>query len=480
MQDGDTPAEGLYDFVFRLWDDSTRGDQIGSDIIVNGVRVTEGQFTVQIDFGARIFNGQALYLEMDVKGDMDTSYETLSPRQLLTGTPLAHSVRPGMTVTNSDSNTSAKLAGTTAGVSGSGGDYGGYFSGENGIYADGVFNDLVLSGAGFFPGVGSISSDPVIADSRLFFISNDSIFMSLDNNNDGDDGQLTLQDDGETVMTVNGSLLKLYGVSGEPRVSLNADDESGSLYLKLPNGFIGLAAQGNETNGGGGKLSLFNSSGLPTVFIDGDQEGGSGGDIVVQNENGEIVGRFRNDANEGGGQFDLRDSLGNEQIVLEAEETNGDGANLIMRNAAGNDTIVLDADKDSGDGGQIMILDSTGDVVAQLHNDTVEGGAELQLRDSAGALRLLLEAEESLNDGAQMILYDSNDNATIILDADYEGTGNGRITTEVLEITGGADLSEQFDIVASVDYPAVTPEPGLVVCIDPKRPGQLVVLLAGV
>jgi hypothetical protein len=49
----------------------------------------------------------------------------------------------------------------------------------------------------------------------------------------------------------------------------------------------------------------------------------------------------------------------------------------------------------------------------------------------------------------------------------------GRTTTEVVEITGGSDLSEQFDVHPPADGPP--PKPGMVVCIDPHNPGDLVV-----
>src|SRR5262249_45377448 len=52
-------------------------------------------------------------------------------------------------------------------------------------------------------------------------------------------------------------------------------------------------------------------------------------------------------------------------------------------------------------------------------------------------------------------------------------------------ITGGSDLSEQFDVVSTPDYSPSIPhsalrtphsiEPGMVVCIDADHPGQLVV-----
>ncbi len=60
---------------------------------------------------------------------------------------------------------------------------------------------------------------------------------------------------------------------------------------------------------------------------------------------------------------------------------------------------------------------------------------------------------------------------TITLDGDYAGTGDGRIITDELQITGGSDLSENFDL-APTD---VLVEPGMILSIDPERPGQLAV-----
>ena len=51
--------------------------------------------------------------------------------------------------------------------------------------------------------------------------------------------------------------------------------------------------------------------------------------------------------------------------------------------------------------------------------------------------------------------------------------GNARVTTPILEITGGSDLSEQFEIRGiGAD---LLPSPGTVVSIDPENPGDLVV-----
>jgi hypothetical protein len=59
----------------------------------------------------------------------------------------------------------------------------------------------------------------------------------------------------------------------------------------------------------------------------------------------------------------------------------------------------------------------------------------------------------------------------VILYGNYEGSGSGRIVAGVMEITGGSDLAEQFD-VSSADG---TVQPGMVVCIDPSKPGALAV-----
>jgi len=71
--------------------------------------------------------------------------------------------------------------------------------------------------------------------------------------------------------------------------------------------------------------------------------------------------------------------------------------------------------------------------------------------------------------GGYIRLYNGAGVGTITLDSD--DNGDGRITTEELQITGGSDLSEQFDI----SEVRGTVQPGAVVCIDPENPGKLVV-----
>jgi len=90
--DANSAADGLYDFQFKLYDAAADGNQIGSTIDVNECDVIDGYFTVALDFGGGIFDGNDRWLEIGVRsGELDDPnvYVLLSPRQKLTATPYA-------------------------------------------------------------------------------------------------------------------------------------------------------------------------------------------------------------------------------------------------------------------------------------------------------------------------------------------------------------------------------------------------------
>ncbi len=88
------PATGAYDLRFRLFDAATDGNQIGSALCTDNLAVSDGRFTVTLDFGTA-FAGQRRYLEILVRADAGqdcsdaTEFTVLSPRQELTATPNA-------------------------------------------------------------------------------------------------------------------------------------------------------------------------------------------------------------------------------------------------------------------------------------------------------------------------------------------------------------------------------------------------------
>jgi hypothetical protein len=88
LEDEETPANGTYTLCFSLWTDSSFAAQVGGDITLVGVPITDGLFTVELDFGD-VFDGTALWLEIEVQGPGDLDYTILSPRQPLTPVPYA-------------------------------------------------------------------------------------------------------------------------------------------------------------------------------------------------------------------------------------------------------------------------------------------------------------------------------------------------------------------------------------------------------
>jgi hypothetical protein len=109
LTDGGSPANGEYDFQFRLYDAVSSGSQVGSTNNRGNVTVTEGLFTVQLDFGSGAFNGDARYLEIRVRPGASTgAYTTLTPRQALTPAPYALAL-PGLWTQQND--TSPNLIG---------------------------------------------------------------------------------------------------------------------------------------------------------------------------------------------------------------------------------------------------------------------------------------------------------------------------------------------------------------------------------
>jgi hypothetical protein len=89
LADNGNPANGQYDFQFKLFDTATvgPGTQQGSTLTVSNVTVTAGTFTVQLDFGSVVFPGAPRFLEIAVKKTIDSTFTTLSPRQPLTSNP---------------------------------------------------------------------------------------------------------------------------------------------------------------------------------------------------------------------------------------------------------------------------------------------------------------------------------------------------------------------------------------------------------
>ena len=89
LSDGGIPASGNYDLQFTLWDSVSGGTQVGTPQTVSTVAVSNGIFTVSIDFGASAFPGANRFLEIGARVSGGGSFTVLSPRQQITSTMYA-------------------------------------------------------------------------------------------------------------------------------------------------------------------------------------------------------------------------------------------------------------------------------------------------------------------------------------------------------------------------------------------------------
>src|SRR5262249_3264351 len=105
-----------YDLQFTLWDSASGGTQIGSTQTVNTVTVSNGVFTVSLDFGANSFTGSARFLQINARPSGAGSFTPLTPRQQVTSTPYAVRSSSATTVDNATNAPTATNATQLGGV----------------------------------------------------------------------------------------------------------------------------------------------------------------------------------------------------------------------------------------------------------------------------------------------------------------------------------------------------------------------------
>jgi hypothetical protein len=82
-------ANGSYDLQFALFDAPAGGNLVGSALTTDAVAVSNGLFTVMVDFGAGAFTGANRWLDIAVRTNGAGVYTNLTPRQPTTATPYA-------------------------------------------------------------------------------------------------------------------------------------------------------------------------------------------------------------------------------------------------------------------------------------------------------------------------------------------------------------------------------------------------------
>ncbi|MBC8095151.1 MAG: tail fiber domain-containing protein, partial [Akkermansiaceae bacterium] len=293
LNDGVNPAGGIYDLRFTIHDAPSAGTQQGSALTNAATSISNGLFTVVLDFGHQ-FPGADRWLEIAVRTNGGGAFVQLTPRQHLTATPYAiQSVNAASAIAVSGSVSAAQLTGTLSSNNIGAGSITSIMLAAGAVttmaLADGavtagkvatVSNSIVLR----FINPGPLGSD--YFGYAVAALGNDRVIIGAVGDDTGgfDSGAAYLFD-------ANGSLLKTF-VNPTP----SGFDNFGVSVAAVGTDRVLIGASGQD--GDAGAAYLFTTNGtLVRTFINPNADSGDrfGRSVAALDGGRVIIGAFRDD-----------------------------------------------------------------------------------------------------------------------------------------------------------------------------------------
>jgi hypothetical protein len=306
LNSGGAPANGTYDLLFSLYNVSTNGLIYAGPLTNSATAVSNGLFTVTLDFGPGIFTGPAYWLDISVRTNGGGTFTELTPRQPLLPTPYA-------IMANSASNLlgtllatqltgtipASQLSGTIASsnLSGSYNQPVTFNNGQDQFYGDffGSFFGSTFQGGTFtgqFMGDGSglVNINPAHINGQIAFLNSNQVFtaqnvfmqpVGFGNPNPSPFFQLDAmggQGQGRFITTNNasGSIVELRNLLAFPNEYLGAIN-----FNNAENNYPGQIGyiQSNPTNENFDYFE-FRVGGFPGLTIQADPRGDAAANII--------------------------------------------------------------------------------------------------------------------------------------------------------------------------------------------------------
>ncbi|CUU11147.1 hypothetical protein GBSOP10_109948 [Armatimonadetes bacterium GBS] len=492
LRDGGNPANGTYDFEFRLFDAALGGSQIGATVTADNLPVQNGLFTVGLNFGAHdtIWTGAERYLEIAVRpGSSTGAYTTLSPRVRVTHAPYSFFALkapwngllnvPAGFADNIDNDTTysagagLQLSGTTFGIAPSGV--------VTGMLADGAVTDAKLSTTGVTAGAyGSatqVAQFTVNAQGRITAARNVAISGVPPGGAAGGDlagtypAPTVARIQGRPVSTTapsNGQVLKWSGTEWAP--ANDADTQysagaglslSGTTFSVATGGIVTGMLANNAVNSA--KLA---SDAASLNKVSGGLMNSTGARIGVGTTS--PLAGFQVDAPEGEDVFRVRSQLSTgtttRMIVLADGKTGIGLSGPAARLSVSTDTANEDILHLRSDGSTRVVVSHEGRVGIGVGSSLPS--AQLIVDGAFGVDPFRVRTEDSAGVATTRMIVTADGNVGIGTTApDEKLVVNGTAKVDVLQIVG-ADFAEKFPTTDEV-------QPGMVVEIDPDNPGNL-------
>jgi hypothetical protein len=473
LRDQGLPVEGFADLEFSIWSAASGGVQIGATQTALGVTLVNGRFAVPLnaagEFGINPFDGQKRWLQIAVRSTNSGGvFTSLSPRQELTATPYAAYALSAATLGGQSPaffQNAANLTGALPDARLSNNvplrSSNQTFSGSNTFTGANLFNNTNNTYLGNGAGITALNASNITAgtlpDARLS--SNVPLLNGLNTFSAPVTFQsTTLFGNSIGVGLPNSSAfrLQLTGGSGPWRGGVAAGGNSNATVLGELNSFATLG-------GHNGLLSAWAPLIInPTGTALGIGTGTTAPVAPVHISNSSFFPLLVESKNPAGTWFNLRNSStgGTHWHLISTGSGNGGGAGRLL--------IGTGASHNSSNG-EVLSLASTGQVgvgtivpAATFHvfngsDASLVGGGHIISGDTVG-LNIVMDNNEIIarNNGAAAPLYLNQ--------------GSGNVIVPVLEITGGSDVAEPYDVAATA---GVEPIAGMVVAIDPDDVGKM-------
>lgn len=450
------PYTGAADFIFRLYDSAVGGATLGT-VFQSNVALVDGLFTVELDFGMSPFNGDARWVEVSARAPAGSGGYTLIGRQRLAATPFAlyalNAPAPagvwqvsGTTLFHNTGNVGVGTATPTARLHVAG-------ASASGISFN-ASDNLHVRPASSFVGVNrSVAINP-------------SEFLGIQ-------APVTSGYGGMYVQTAGANALPYYGYSagsnlawhyfdgatqkwhlnnGGNRVSVNRTGEVG-IGTADPQHPLQVSAGGTTH-----AIHASNSgtvSNRAAVFGELTNAGGSGTSMAVRGVNSSTSTSARGVQGEvaGPGRGVYGVSVGGEGVY----GFSGTGRGVYGQTNGG-----TGVEGRSTSGGTGVYAFSNGTTInnpaLSVENSSSAGIGVFSTSNSSDANTVIVN-----RGGGPLIRgFSGSTGGNLVFQVAHDGTTQ----VSVLQITGGSDLAEKFDVIGD-------PTPGTVMEIDPAQAGKL-------